>query len=504
MFAAGRRQAYAAASRQIRTVHSAAFSSQRRSTAIVLLGLSGAVATYGVYAYNSSSPIDLKEARDQKFQLISGVEADVQGPGVFAWGSNLGGVLAPTSKEERVLSPRRLKFLDAVVLRDLALREDVGVAVTENGDLLQWGVGYSGLPRATIAEPEVTLKGKNVVQVSLSESHVFALSKGGKVYALPISKAEQQSGTKPSESAWWGLGLYSRPSDISYVTIDAKLNSFEKFKSIAAGHAHLLLLTSSSRLLTVPMITAAPFTAVPLPNIPELPITQIATGDLHSLALAADGSVYSWGHNELGQCGQDFAKNTTVVAEPTPVPLNLCYPRVARIQCIAIAAGGHSSFYVVKNGEQKTDVFSSGFGQYGQLGNGSFSQSQYRPTKLKSISSLTEYSEAAGTSVPIGIKSLVCGLTAAGVVLDNASVDGFGRDLLTWGTGATGNGKKNNVSTPAPVPTGEGKTASEGSRLQLQPQRKVSFEKDGKTRWVNVEDTIIAGRGVMAMYSRAV
>lgn len=99
------------------------------------------------------------------------------------------------------------------------------VAVTEDGEVLQWGTGYS----EDCTQPEPTLKGKNIIKVSLSRDRIMALSKSGEVYAMPISKKDQLSFKKPLEasSSWLPMGAVESP--ISYRIVSPKLTSWEKY-----------------------------------------------------------------------------------------------------------------------------------------------------------------------------------------------------------------------------------------------------------------------------------
>lgn len=127
------------------------------------------------------------------------VKNSLENPGVYAWGSNAGRVVAPDSAEAFVKEPRRIRFFDGQVLRDLRLDCDVGVAVTERGDVLQWGVGFWGKKATSAAAaaktaltPVTTLRGKDIVKVALSNDRVIALAANGSVYSLPILQADMK------------------------------------------------------------------------------------------------------------------------------------------------------------------------------------------------------------------------------------------------------------------------------------------------------------------------
>ncbi|WP_318209258.1 MULTISPECIES: sialidase [unclassified Streptomyces] len=99
---------------------------------------------------------------------------------------------------------------------------------------------------------------------------------------------------------------------------------------------------------------AAQKVPVKVPKLP--PVTDIAAGGEHALALDAHGQVYSWGDNAYGQLGN----NRTGDTRSTP----------ARIQGLPnvkqIAAGCDFSLALLQNGA----VYAWGRGVHGQLGNG--------------------------------------------------------------------------------------------------------------------------------------
>lgn len=94
--------------------------------------------------------------------------------------------------------------------------------MNEKGDVLQWGVRYA--PDAK--SPEKTLAGKNITNVELSEDRVFALSRDGKVYSMPIAKKDQAESIKIPEPSWIP-GLPSN-SNISYRMLKPELSYFER------------------------------------------------------------------------------------------------------------------------------------------------------------------------------------------------------------------------------------------------------------------------------------
>jgi alpha-tubulin suppressor-like RCC1 family protein len=80
----------------------------------------------------------------------------------------------------------------------------------------------------------------------------------------------------------------------------------------------------------------------------DLPCTviDVVTGGWHSLALTSDGDIYSWGWNQASQCGHSSDSLSTVVRLPYPVDLGSGDNPVT-----GIAAGARHSVALLRNGE---------------------------------------------------------------------------------------------------------------------------------------------------------
>lgn len=79
----------------------------------------------------------------------------------YVWGSNRSNTLTPatsTSASEVVRSPKPVPALSGRAFRDLVLQEGYAAAVDENGDVMQWGNGFSG--HTSTGALETILKGR--------------------------------------------------------------------------------------------------------------------------------------------------------------------------------------------------------------------------------------------------------------------------------------------------------------------------------------------------------
>ena len=152
----------------------------------------------------------------------------------------------------------------------------------------------------------------------------------------------------------------------------------------------------------------------------------------------------------------------------------------------------------------------------GSLGNGRWTHSQGKPSKVKALSGLFEYDEKHNTVVPIRLKRLSVGSTHASAVMDNVTHVGasahssendtnWGADVLWWGGNEyfqLGTGKRSNVSQPVYIPpldvtADRDRGRREEHRFQITPRHQV---KVGGRR-VSMEQRIECGRYVSAVYS---
>lgn len=134
---------------------------------------------------------------------------------------------------------------------------------------------------------------------------------------------------------------------------------------------------------------------LPIVTAGNLKIKKIATGDYHSILLDSQGKVWAFGDNPYGQLGFEYNPDTPFIDAPKELLLQNLYPDGIAANCINIAAGGANSFYMVdavdpQGGKTTADVWASGRGLWGELGNGKWTHVQGKPTKVKALSGLIE------------------------------------------------------------------------------------------------------------------
>jgi len=346
---------------------------------------------------------------------------------------------------------------------------------------------------------------------------VICLSKTGKSYVLPASKTALETGPKPIETTW--IPFWTSSAEVSYTPLSLP----EKITSIAAGDDHFLLLSASGKVfsaattadgntfgqLGVESPDVSLLTPQSVLSLPSDPVTAIAAGERHSLALTSHGEVYSWGSNGQGQLLQQFAKNNFSTPTPTLVPLQRLIPGIRKVE--SIAAGGANSF-VVANMNGNIEVYASGSGMWGQLGSGVWNQIQHKPIRVKTLRNLSEWSDTLNRKVEIGIRYISVGENHVAAVLDNDVSGGIGgRDVFIWGCGEAyqlGHGKRNNLNVPSPhnpIAIAEGRQGdTNAERFMLKPRRQVEvLTSDGRKK-VFCEETIVFGGGCSGIYEKIV
>lgn len=489
--------------------------------------------------------------KEENRDLISSQHLQVkkswENPGVYAWGSNSGKVVAPDSDASYIKTPRRIPFFDGKLLRDIKLDRTFGAAIDEKGNLLQWGTGYS----KETAQPSLTLKGKDLVSLAVSKDRILGLSSSGKVYSLPVSAAEQASGPKPSESTW--IPFWSSTASVSYRTIVPSDMSYnEKVSTIDGGLEHALLLTSKGRLFSMASATDAfptkgqlgvpglTWTTKPsgpyfqpheLTTLRGFNIAKIACGDFHSIVVDSEGRVFSFGDNSSGQLGFDYSVESAVVDTPALLPLTKLYAGTSQTPVVtSVAAGGSNSYLTVDAtkvasmrspensrsiGKVTADTWACGSGIFGSLGNNRWTHVQGTPTKIPSLSSLFEYDETNNQVIPIRLASISAGNKHVAAIMSNVAHTGvlttdddtnWGRDILFWGGNENyqlGTGRRNNLNTPSYIQpldqVAERKIrGKEEHRFQITPRDTVRL---GDGRKVSMEQRVECGRDCTAVYS---
>jgi alpha-tubulin suppressor-like RCC1 family protein len=249
-----------------------------------------------------------------------------------------------------------------------------------------------------------------VSEIAAGEEHSLAVTSTGQLYAFGANRFGQLG--NPTGS---GTEL-ANPTPLQ-VSLPGAVGPVVQ---VAAGFAHSLALTSTGQLYAFGSnefgqlgSTGNSGTSNPTPPTPVLlpgatgPVSQIAAGAFHSLALTSTGQLYAFGQNSSGQLG---TARGTETANPTPVLVSL--PATAG-PLAQIAAGAADSLLVTVGGR----LYAFGSNEAGQLGSASGVGTE-APNPTASVPDLP-----AGTTIDAVARGATAGHTLA-LVADLAILDG--------------------------------------------------------------------------------
>ena len=342
----------------------------------------------GVTATNSPVPVAVKTAgTPMEGKTIVQISAKVwyalalaSDGTVYSWGFNSWGQLGngTSGTANNASAPVAVKTagtpMEGKTIVQVAAGATHSLALATDGTIYAWGkneYGQLGNDSTTNSPVPVAVKtagtpmeGKTIIQIHAGYEHSLALASDGTVYAWGRNNSGQ-------------LGK----NDATDTHIPAAVQTLgtpmagKVIVQLAAGNSQSMALASDGTVYTwgwnqygqlgngtttnsrIPVAVVT--TGTPLAG---KTISQIAAGNAHALAMTDDGAIYSWGWNQYGQLGNNSTINSSlpVIVKTTGTPL-------AGKMITQIASGGSPNSLVLAN---DGTMYTWGWGQHGQLGNG--------------------------------------------------------------------------------------------------------------------------------------
>ena len=287
--------------------------------------------------------------------------------GVWSWGYGSTGRLGHDDGQHH-WQPKKVDALAGQLVVAVSAGDSHSLAITAEGSAWSWGSGSRGrlghgenqaqwLPKKVEA-----FAGQRVVAVSAGGEHSLALTADGAVWS-------------------WGYGGDGRlgHGDTQIQLLPKKIQGFagQRVVAVSAGGYHSLAITADGSVWSWGWRASGRLGHGDTQNqlLPKKiealagqRVVAVSAGGSHSLALTADGAVWSWGGGYLGKLGHG---DTQGQRQPKKVEA------FVGLRVVAVSAGGFHSIAITADGA----VLTWGKGEHGCLGHGDDLSDQLLPKK---------------------------------------------------------------------------------------------------------------------------
>jgi len=261
--------------------------------------------------------------------------------------------------DENQLQPKKIEAFTGQRVVTVSAGSNHSLAITVDGAVWTWGLGGCPLGTSNNLLPKKieSMTGRRVVAVSADLMHSLAITTDGGVW----SWGEGRSGV---------LGHGDREDQL----LPKKIEAFEgeRVTAVSAQNNRSVAVTADGAVWSWGLLGHGDEQRQLLPKKIEglagQHVVAVSAGAFHNLALTADGAVWSWGWGDHGWLGHGDDKN-----QPPKKVQALAGQRV-----VAVSAGGDHSLARTADGA----VWSWGYGGHGLLGHGD-EQNQLLPKKIE-------------------------------------------------------------------------------------------------------------------------
>jgi alpha-tubulin suppressor-like RCC1 family protein len=347
---------------------------------------------------------------------------------VWAWGNNQYGQLGDGTTTTRS-SPMPVPGLAGVVA--VAAGLNYSIAVTIDGSIWAWGYNISG----QLGDGTTTNRSTPVRVTGLTDMEAAV---AGRIHALAL---------KADGSVWaWGTNQNGQLGDISMdgrhssVVVPEQVPGLSGAVELATGSITSLAVKADGSVWTWGSNaygllgdgrSTYRFSPVPVPGLTGA--VAVAAGGYHGMALKSDGTVWTWGYNFRGQLGYGQVEDELYLVHTSPARV----PGLTDV--VAVTAGNMYSMAVKSDGS----VWAWGDNDTGQLGDGDATISRLGPVQVVGLANVVT-AVAGGGAVQASNVSAAHSLA----IKSDGSVWAWGNNAF----GQLGNGTTTSRSTPIQVP----------------------------------------------------
>jgi len=383
---------------------------------------------------------------------------------LYAWGDNSKGQLGnnSTTQSNVPAAVSRGAGATTTLYKQVAAGYFHSLAVSADGTLYAWGdnskgqLGNNSTTNSSVLVAVSQGAGATTTrfgQVAAGQYRSLALAADGTRYAWGDNTNGQLGNNSTTQSnVLVAVSLGAAPAGTSFTQValgSAGLHALAADGSVYAWGTNTSgqLGNNSTTNSSVPVAAQAPATTGY--------VQAAGAGGGHSLGLRADGTLYAWGQNNLGQLGNNTTTNSLV---PAAVSLGAA-PAGTRFG--QTSAGSFLSLALAANGT----LYAWGYNIYGELGNNT------------TTSSSVPVAVSAG-AVPTGTRfvQVAAGSLHALTLTANGT-------LYAWGSnsnGQLGNNSTTNSSVPVAVSAGAVPTDTRFVQVATGYYHSLALAADGK------------------------
>ncbi|ELT90046.1 hypothetical protein CAPTEDRAFT_159495 [Capitella teleta] len=302
---------------------------------------------------------------------------------VFTFGCNDEGALGRSTPEEEDCFEPSVVDLKAKIVQ-ISAGDSHTAALADDGELYGWGTfrdanGSIGLqtPKTRSPTPIVLLSGQRVIKVASGDDHILCLTENGQIFSMgnadqgQLGRVAECFSTRGGRK---GLSLLLTPAAVHCKLRKAKFTDvwtggWTSFAKTDTGDIYSWGLNNYFQIGFDDMVNRyVPDRCKSFKT--DLDWKDISGGQHHTIALDANGQVYTLGRKDYGVLG--LGDNVTEEkSEPTAVT------SLKDVKCSAVTCGSAVSLAVAENGA----VYAWGMGCNQQLGQAE-DDDLYEPTQI--------------------------------------------------------------------------------------------------------------------------
>ena len=367
---------------------------------------------------------------------------------LWTWGGNVDGRLGVGDAVQRT-TPQRVEAPGVTSWIYVSMGARHTLAIDQDENLWAWGQNTRG----------------QVGNGNTTHQHLPVMVTGGATSWATVSGGNNSSLAVDTDgNLWrWGSGTIVVGGDSSVPQLVTTGAGVGNWQLVAAGSDHAVAIDvdgniwtwgSNQRGLLGIGVGSGPvfLTGTPTPiygdNLPAF--TYVSTGVWHTLALGVDGSIWSWGHNEVGQLGRGA---TMGMNDQHVFPTPLAAPPGAT-GWKAVSAGNGNGFGIDDQGR----LWSWGNNQNASLGLNMASGGIFSPAGNFNNPILvpvdigpTAYVNNSGQTMPATWQSISAGWSGATAMCVDGSLWSWGANGQTSTTPEIGGQLAKGILTPNPA-----------------------------------------------------